>query len=224
MSYENAPAVGELGSSATNGEENGNGKGGGRNGNAKRGNGGGEAQGQTWAQKKSANSRPLAQEEEWDDSELIRAWDAANAEYQALHGSDKSWKTESVPRSLLWESVPPPSKKEEPQDEDDVVYDENHDGDIWQPVEEGNAAPLDSEDHYLPAGTVSHPTLVGPPRVPHGNVSKDEAFQQVINSWYWAGYWTGVYSNLQGKHHEEKEVQENELEGEEAEEETEDMA
>ncbi|KDQ19715.1 hypothetical protein BOTBODRAFT_169784 [Botryobasidium botryosum FD-172 SS1] len=204
MSYESAPVTAESGSSV-NGEGNGKGKGGSRSWGGKRGNGSGDAQGQAGAQRKHANSRPPTQEEEWDDSELIRAWDAANAEYHALHGAEKSWKTESVPRSLLWENVLPPSKQDE---QDDAVHDEDQGEGVPQSLDETDAAPLDFENHYLP--TPASSTLVGPPRVPEGKVSKDEAFQQVINSWYWAGYWTG---NFQADEHEEVEEEEADVNG-----------
>jgi len=46
-------------------------------------------------------SRQLNQEEIWDDSALIAAWDAANEEYEAIHGKNKDWKKERAHNSPL---------------------------------------------------------------------------------------------------------------------------
>lgn len=46
-------------------------------------------------------SRELTQEEIWDDSALIDAWNAAMEEYEAFHGPDKGWKKEPVHKSPL---------------------------------------------------------------------------------------------------------------------------
>ena len=46
-------------------------------------------------------SRELTHEEIWDDSALVNAWEAATEEYEAYHGSEKAWKTETVHKSPL---------------------------------------------------------------------------------------------------------------------------
>ena len=46
-------------------------------------------------------SRELTHEEIWDDSALVDAWEAAMEEYEAYHGSEKAWKTETVNESPL---------------------------------------------------------------------------------------------------------------------------
>ena len=46
-------------------------------------------------------SRELTHEEIWDDSALVNAWEAATEEYEAYHGSEKAWKTETVNKALL---------------------------------------------------------------------------------------------------------------------------
>ncbi|KAL5534717.1 hypothetical protein ACEPAG_1181 [Sanghuangporus baumii] len=52
-------------------------------------------------------SRELTHEEIWDDSVLIAAWDAANEEYEAIHGKNKRWKRDRVHKSPLWYNIPP---------------------------------------------------------------------------------------------------------------------
>jgi hypothetical protein len=46
-------------------------------------------------------SRELTHEEIWDDSALLNAWEAATDEYEAYHGSQKAWKTETVNKAPL---------------------------------------------------------------------------------------------------------------------------
>jgi hypothetical protein len=46
-------------------------------------------------------SRELTHEEIWDDSALVNAWEAATEEYEAYHGSKKSWKTDTVNKAPL---------------------------------------------------------------------------------------------------------------------------
>ncbi|KAG6875554.1 hypothetical protein C0993_008592, partial [Termitomyces sp. T159_Od127] len=43
--------------------------------------------------------RDLTQDEIWDDSALIDAWNAATEEYEAFHGPDKGWKKEPIHKS-----------------------------------------------------------------------------------------------------------------------------
>lgn len=45
--------------------------------------------------------RELTHEEIWDDSALVNAWEAATQEYEAYHGSEKAWKTETVNKAPL---------------------------------------------------------------------------------------------------------------------------
>ncbi|EJD04478.1 uncharacterized protein FOMMEDRAFT_155612 [Fomitiporia mediterranea MF3/22] len=52
-------------------------------------------------------SRELTHEEIWDDSALIAAWNAANEEYEAIHGKSKRWKKDRVHKSPLWYNIPP---------------------------------------------------------------------------------------------------------------------
>ena len=44
-------------------------------------------------------SRELTHEEIWDDSALVNAWEAATEEYEAYHGSEKAWKTETFDKA-----------------------------------------------------------------------------------------------------------------------------
>ena len=50
---------------------------------------------------KSKEIRELTHEEIWDDSALVNAWEAATEEYEAYHGSEKTWKAEPVNKAPL---------------------------------------------------------------------------------------------------------------------------
>ncbi|SJL07799.1 uncharacterized protein ARMOST_11151 [Armillaria ostoyae] len=54
-------------------------------------------------------NKELTHDEIWDDSALIDAWTAANEEYAAYHGEDKSWKDEYPP-----DDVEPTPKDSQP--------------------------------------------------------------------------------------------------------------
>ncbi|KXN86140.1 hypothetical protein AN958_10442 [Leucoagaricus sp. SymC.cos] len=140
-------------------------------------------------------SRVLTQEEIWDDSALIDAWNAAMEEYEAYHGPDKGWKNEPVHKSPLWYNVPPknpPKKKSTPA----VVA---------QHVDEPDSKPIDF-DTFVPVHDASlsaaattaveedaSQTLYEVPLTYQPDVSQDEAFQRAVQASYWSGYWTAVY-------------------------------
>lgn len=53
------------------------------------------------ANEEEEESRELTHEEIWDDSALVNAWEAATEEYEAYHGSEKTWKTQAVNKAPL---------------------------------------------------------------------------------------------------------------------------
>ncbi|KII86513.1 hypothetical protein PLICRDRAFT_165108 [Plicaturopsis crispa FD-325 SS-3] len=155
-------------------------------------------------------SRELTQQEIWDDSALIEAWNAATEEYEAYNGPDKGWKNGPVNKSPLWYNVPYTQKdtqKAEVQespgalahdaslvnnitnatgeaDSQPVNFDTfvpNHDPTLDMPVpHHPPPAPADFSSHYLP-------------QPPGPLVSMDEAFSRALGAMYWGGYWTAVY-------------------------------
>ncbi|KAF7340263.1 hypothetical protein MVEN_01945200 [Mycena venus] len=152
-----------------------------------------------------ADSRYLTQEEIWDDSALIDAWDAA---------MEEGWKNEPVHKSPLWYNVPPtkpPNKKlkteaaaaaanavagpsgvktegeesdSQPLDFDTFVP--NYDASLALPAPLAPGAAPDAAYDYS-TGTGAFP----PPGV--GVASQDEAFARALGAMYWGGYWTAVY-------------------------------
>lgn len=68
-------------------------------GSGKSGSGSGKAR--TSASFSVNMSRELTQEEIWDDSALVEAWDAAMEEYEAYNGPGKGWKGDPLVKSAL---------------------------------------------------------------------------------------------------------------------------
>ncbi|KAI0063192.1 hypothetical protein BV25DRAFT_1802829, partial [Artomyces pyxidatus] len=138
-------------------------------------------------------SRELTQDEIWDDSALIEAWESANAEYEAYHGKGKAWKEESVKKSPLWYNVPPPPSKLKQRTQE-----------TGQPSKAANPTPDKDDSHPINFDTFvpdHDPTLATTvdasayqlAEAPGERVSRDEAFNRALNAMYWTGYWTAVY-------------------------------
>ncbi|CEL58305.1 hypothetical protein RSOLAG1IB_03051 [Rhizoctonia solani AG-1 IB] len=159
----------------------------------------------------------LTQDELWDDSALIAAWDAATEEYESLNGPEKKWKEEPANKSALWYA--PPS---EPQDDDNEEDDEEEEGgeleensgEIEQ-ITGPDSAPIDYNTFvpsYDPTLGVAQ-TSIGHPQLPAATndltkLTKDEIFEKAVSASYWAGYWTAMYHAHNETSQHEAEVEE----------------
>jgi len=135
-------------------------------------------------------SRELTHEEIWDDSALVNAWEAATEEYEAYHGSEKSWKTEPVTKAPLWYNIPVESTSST-KPMDSVMPAASVDG------TENDSQPINF-DTFVPTHNPSLDQLssLAPPidtPSPNNMVSQDEAFSRALNAMYWGGYWTAMY-------------------------------
>ncbi|KAF8151913.1 hypothetical protein K438DRAFT_1910256 [Mycena galopus ATCC 62051] len=195
-----------------------------------KGAGAGVAAEQAGDEEEDVDSRWLTQEERWDDSALIDAWDAATEEYEALNGPDKGWKTDPVHKSPLWYNVPPtkpPNKKMKVEAEVDTAAGPSH---VGVGAEEGDSKPLDF-DTFVPkhdaalgvgepsagaSANVGYAFSAGIPVPPPGVAvaSQDEAFTRALEAMYWGGYWTAVYHCHRAAEKTEGDAGEEEVEGE----------
>ncbi|EPQ61190.1 hypothetical protein GLOTRDRAFT_109348 [Gloeophyllum trabeum ATCC 11539] len=132
-------------------------------------------------------SRQLTHEEIWDDSALVDAWNAANEEYEALNGPDKSWKKDPVFKSPLWYNTPAIQKTPQagPSSPNKRTKTKTAPADDSQPLNFENFVP--NHDPSLAANGAG-PTYASP-----GIVGQDEAFTRAVEASYWSGYWTAVY-------------------------------
>ncbi|KAG8834376.1 hypothetical protein FRC17_009051 [Serendipita sp. 399] len=134
---------------------------------------------------------PMGQDD-WDDSLLIDAWNAAEQEYMEMHGGTK-WKMAPVKFSSLWHSAPIAEKSGDNVDADDSqVSDADHPGEVAM------------DDYQAPAKSYPDPDLA--PEIPTnlalhtgqtdlelGSISLEEAFHKAKEASYALGYWTAVY-------------------------------
>ncbi|KAJ1310819.1 hypothetical protein OPQ81_009338 [Rhizoctonia solani] len=133
----------------------------------------------------------LTQEELWDDSALIAAWDAATEEYESLNGPEKKWKEEPVNKSALWYAPPPKSQEngeedDEQDEEEDDEQDEEEEGEENMD-ETGDAIVTDSAPIDFNTFVPSHDPSLGVAQ------TSDEIFEKAVSASYWAGYWTAMY-------------------------------
>ncbi|KAI0809010.1 hypothetical protein BC629DRAFT_1580397 [Irpex lacteus] len=154
-------------------------------------------------------SRDLTQEEIWDDSALIEAWNSATAEYEAYHGKGKDWKKEPVKKSPLWYNIPPENASSGTKSAAGPTADAEHGTveDDSTPISFNTYIP--THDPSLAGATAAAPASAGPESSqytlsdPSGsNVTANQAFQKALSATYWAGYWTAVYhcqANSTGK-------------------------
>ncbi|GJJ08880.1 hypothetical protein Clacol_003100 [Clathrus columnatus] len=164
--------------------------------------------------------RYLTHEEIWDDSALINAWNAAAEEYEVLNGPDKQWKTEPVNKSAL--SVVTHSQKdvdeskvvvstgmpsipaefavhfESSAEMEEDVQEAEEDQENSRPIDFDTFVPQHDPSLDLPLGqgTIDEKAFAqvvpSPPKT-LSSVSADQALQNAMGAWYWAGYWTGIY-------------------------------
>lgn len=151
----------------------------------------------------------LSQEDLWDDSALIQAWDAAAEEYASLNGPGKSWKDEPTHKSALWYAPPPKPEGNQADDDDDEEEGENEEGEA-DAEENGDqdpdSIPIDF-DSFVPAhdptlgqetsGAAAYgpyaPTSLSAAAQDVSTLSKDDIFEKAVSASYWAGYWTAMY-------------------------------
>jgi len=141
-------------------------------------------------------SRELTHEEIWDDSALVSAWEAATEEYEAYHGSEKSWKIEPVNKAPLWYNIPVESSSKFASSTKPIATA------IPTASEGGAENENDSQpinfDTFVPTHNPSLDQLssLAPPMdyaQDTNMVSQDEAFSRALNAMYWGGYWTAMY-------------------------------
>lgn len=137
-------------------------------------------------------SRELAHEEIWDDSALIKAWDAAMDEYRAFHGPEKGWKAEPISKpSPLWYNVPPSSCATGAGSEPLSSVHEQQEGSSAR-VLEHDSTPLNFNT-FVPSHDPVLSNLAATDTQNLTSTSQDEAFKNALNAMYWTGYWTAVY-------------------------------
>ncbi|EEB08728.1 SMN family protein Smn1 [Schizosaccharomyces japonicus yFS275] len=144
--------------------------------------------------------------EVWDDSDLRRSYELALEEYNKYHslqaaGAGKKSPTEVTEDNTELADVSvtnSPEKAEEGEIEDGEVGDfsESRGTEKSQNAEKVTSSPTN-----LPGGN-PEPGSVGalptpPPPLPLQGLSYDEAYRNLLMSWYYAGYYAGYVQGIQ---------------------------
>ncbi|RJE25539.1 hypothetical protein PHISCL_02151 [Aspergillus sclerotialis] len=146
-------------------------------------------------------TKPLTHEEIWDDSALVRSWDEAVEEYKLYHSIHA--KGENV------EDVLREAQASEPADQeingDDYMETEADAPGVDSTVDISQQAEAETESNIQPAqepeGDSQIPAMnpVGAGTIPQPALDKiqDEGLKNLMMSWYFAGYYTGLYEGQQ---------------------------
>ncbi|KAJ5403770.1 Survival motor neuron [Penicillium cosmopolitanum] len=148
----------------------------------------------------------LSHEEIWDDSALVRSWDEAVEEYQLYHSIHA--KGENVD-DVLREAEDAGITKDVDMNEDETM--EGTEGAGLTLEAEAEYEPQDSQDQSigpqkpayaeLTSSSAQNPAPPAGPTMPMpeavmANV-QDENLKRLMMSWYFAGYYTGLYEGQQ---------------------------
>ncbi|KAE8359380.1 hypothetical protein BDV27DRAFT_136243 [Aspergillus caelatus] len=156
-------------------------------------------------------TKALTQEEIWDDSALVQSWDEAVEEYKLYHSIHA--KGENV-EDVLRDAQEAENGQVVQGDGQGVVDEDDHmEADVDEPVIDPVAA--SSEAQNIPRADVSQSTAspdvpvqgtnhtAGPSpmaaAMPQTVLSQvqDEGLKNLMMSWYFAGYYTGLYEGQQ---------------------------
>ncbi|KAJ5882115.1 uncharacterized protein N7529_000787 [Penicillium soppii] len=138
----------------------------------------------------------LTHEEIWDDSALVQSWDDAVEEYQLYHSIHaKGENIEDVLKSAEENGTAAETKNVEEEAESVAEKDANPESeDVAMVIEEST-----SESAPKVSQPVATSTEVSTGAMPHPVMAniKDEALKNLMMSWYYAGYYTGLHEGQQ---------------------------
>ncbi|KAG5982108.1 hypothetical protein E4U55_002286 [Claviceps digitariae] len=116
----------------------------------------------------------LSHEEVWDDSALIDSWNEALAEYKKYHSIyAKGGSVRDLPQAQ--ESTSTKSESLDPGPEDAQLHQ----------IEDAEQEPVAAAASVAP-----------PPQALLGSI-RDEGLKKLLMSWYYAGYYTGLFEGQQ---------------------------
>ncbi|PIG80698.1 hypothetical protein AARAC_008834 [Aspergillus arachidicola] len=157
--------------------------------------------------KNKNSTKALTEEEIWDDSALVQSWEEAVEEYKLYHSIHA--KGENV-EDVLRDAQGAGNKQVIQEDGQEVDHME---ADVDEPAIDSVAA--SAEAQHIPRADVSQnadspevpaqgtnntagPNLLGA-AMPQAMLSQvqDEGLKNLMMSWYFAGYYTGLYEGQQ---------------------------
>ncbi|EFQ33370.1 uncharacterized protein GLRG_08649 [Colletotrichum graminicola M1.001] len=153
------------------------------------------------------NHIEMTHAEMWDDSALINSWNEALDEYKKYHSIHaKGGKLEDG--DLQWETEPQTIDAQTKAADQPEIVDDDEGGnktkgaacsstDVKQPIAPSSSPP---QVQTNPSGVATAEAIPGPattgPQSLLGTV-QDEGLKRLLMSWYYAGYYTGLYEGQQ---------------------------
>ncbi|RPB28616.1 hypothetical protein L211DRAFT_399523 [Terfezia boudieri ATCC MYA-4762] len=155
---------------------------------------------------KMAEKKELTHAEIWDDSTLLNSWDAALQEYKKYHSIQATGATVgSLPASTKEEGevemkdISPQQLVHSQESEDKPVAptneeEEEEEGEVVPEVKNHTPEPQLMSQASVEAGQ----KLPSPPPFPPSILAgENETLRNLMISWYFAGYYTGLYEGQQ---------------------------
>ncbi|EKV19484.1 Survival motor neuron [Penicillium digitatum] len=154
-----------------------------------------------WARNMGKNKRVnLTHAEVWDDSALVQSWDDAVEEYQhywSIHAKGEN--VEDILKEAEDNGTTPAVDYGDGEStkatEDDATQPENEDVAITVDDHTSESAPEPSRPVADASSAVSTPAMPMPHPI-MANV-QDESLKNLMMSWYYAGYYTGLHEGQQ---------------------------
>ncbi|KAK4541274.1 hypothetical protein LTR36_008190 [Oleoguttula mirabilis] len=139
--------------------------------------------------------KDLSHEEVWDDSALVNSWNDALEEYKKYHslaakGEMVDLVLDKAEAGLLDEEEPETVKPEQPTRPQKQPPLTN--GDAVQATSDGPTAAGAQTPHAQAAPATMPLALL--------NNVQDDGLKNIMMSWYYAGYYTGLYEGQQKAH------------------------
>ncbi|KAJ5193664.1 Survival motor neuron [Penicillium cf. griseofulvum] len=154
-----------------------------------------------WASNMGKNKNvSLTHAEVWDDSALVQSWDDAVEEYQhywSIHAKGEN--VEDVLKKAEYAGTTSPVHHGDSQGtkpaEDDAIQPENEDVSMTIDEQTSEPAPEPSQPVGGSISAVSTPAIP----MPHPIIAnvQDESLKNLMMSWYYAGYYTGLHEGQQ---------------------------
>jgi len=145
--------------------------------------------------------KALSQEEIWDDSALVEHWDEALKEYEQYHSIHaRGENIEDVLRQAEINGAEYNEGSSSPYKQPKLSTSTHHEPDPQEDAPQEEMLEATSEK---PTKTSAMPTdTTNPSAFLSGLVASstgDEPLQNLMMSWYWAGYYTGFYQGQNSK-------------------------
>ncbi|MCJ1369454.1 hypothetical protein MMC20_000665 [Loxospora ochrophaea] len=161
--------------------------------------------------------KQLTQAEIWDDSALLQSWDDALAEYKLYHSIHArgervedvlmraETEDETFTSSMPFEETNPPhtngaseAELEDGELEDDIKISVpiNVTGNENGQIRPSNSSPTTEKESDASGAQ----PMQSNSSIPHGMMSQstqDDTLKNLMMSWYWAGYYTGLHEGQQ---------------------------